>query len=254
MTGYNELRGLTQNPGATLAQREVPIVFFEDFLRTGIALDAALSVESDPAGYFTENADRGFWLFSGDTKTVPADWPTAIDSHDGGAIAVKSGGSTGNQSSAQINGEHFLMEVTGNADRELYFECRFRVTNISCDMFLGLATNSVDPHAEIDAGTSGLGHVGFTLSGDADLEASWGIATDRRIDTGFNVVAATWHTVAWKFNGDATLNFYADGKRIYRSFANFPLGSVMSPTFCIESNGVAETLNIDYILVVADRE
>jgi hypothetical protein len=229
----------------------MPVMYFEDFISVSTPLSGA-TANTVGMGTFSVTADRADWL-----TTIAAEGraPTIQDDADGGVVQMKTDGDDGDHVSIQLNGESFYL-VNG---RRCYFETRVKFTNTTQNAMIGLASNATDPYA-----TKPADYICFGLSGDADIEIQTGkggteIAADNTAgtDTGSDITAATWHTLAFEYIGDGqTVTFFLDGTRIYKhvSTTTVPDGHYLSPIFCIESTGTAEeTIDIDYVLVVNER-
>ena len=263
-TGYHGLFPMTRRPGS---RGPLPIVFFDDFIGVYSVLDLALDSESDPAAQFSPVANRGAWLVSGDSVAA-SDTPLPLSSTDSGVFSIKSSAVSGNRTQVQINGLPFRFvspqDGQPGKDRPIYFEARCRVsTRRECDAFIGLCTNTVDAHADVVAGTSGFSYVGYTLTGDEDVEIATGQATGTPIpviDSGVDYIANDFHTYAFYSDSRGSVRWYFDGSEVYKTSTNVPVEAdddtqiFMSPCFCVESNAAqSEAFSVDYLLIVAER-
>lgn len=252
---YTNLFAPVRGPGnAVQSQAGMPIVWFDDFIGAYMAVDLALASESDPTGHFSETADRGIYLISFDTLVAATQLPAPQDTADGGWVKCTTDATSGERITFQLNGTMFPM-VLG---RRLLFETRLKVSATTADAFFGLGVaNATDPHASRPAG-----FVAFTLTGDADLEVATGNASTATAstDTGTDIVADTFMVLTIEWDGQKNVKFMKDGVVVYTvSVSASGLGSTlptdltMAPILCIESNGAAEALTVDYLLVVCDR-
>jgi hypothetical protein len=244
MRSFNPFMGPSRLPGQPI---DYPIVYFEDFIGGYTAVDLALANESDPTGMFSPVADRGTWLVSYDTLVADTQLFAPQDAADGGWVTATTDATGGERISAQINGEAFKCAL----NRRIYFETRVKFTNATQDAFLGLAVaGATDPHASRPAG-----FIAFTLTADADIEYATGNASTATAsaDSGADIVAATWVVLAFEWDGIDKVHFYVNGVRVATATATPPVGLPLSPVICVESNGAAEALTVDYILVVEDR-
>ena len=203
-----------------------PIVYFEDFTRAYTEFDAV--------------SGEGDWLV---TQVGSGTLPVQTDEH-GGAVTMTTGAVAGDSINAQLVGEVFRMD---NGD-ELYFEARFNVST-SADFYMGMATTD-----------SALGTVvdGVMFRIEATSTLFWRVEKDSGgtdTTTASTLTDDTYATVAFKCRGDKVVEFFLDGVRVavVDTPTNFPDNEELTPSFLIQSNGAAETLKIDYILVVNDR-
>lgn len=235
-------------PGGTL--NGPAIVYFDDFL-TGYTVDAAAG---DDEGYkFAATADKADWFISHDTLDAATQLPIVQDDQDGGVIKFTTDATSGERISAQLNGENFRL-VQG---REMRFAMRCKFTNTTQDGFFGVSVNTTDPHASRPAG-----FVAFTLTGDADIEYATGNASTATAsaDSGADIVADTWTVLSWHYKYRSSgsgytdkVTFYKDGIKIVDTILTIPTGIYMSPVFCLESNGAAESMFIDWIYCMNER-
>lgn len=225
----------------------LPISFFDHFISGGVTIsDAALADESDPYGHF--GTGFGTYIVFADTNTTGF-LPRIAAAGDGGHVEMKTDATSGERVGFQLYGCSFAVA----AKRRLYFETRLKTANVTADMFVGLAFTATDPHADAPQD-----YIAFGLTGDADIEIGCGLAdsdagdfsgTDSTVD----IVADTFTTLAFEYDGASTVSFYVNGAAAGTiADATVPVGTVLSPIFCIESNGAAETLTVDYCAIEVD--
>ena len=246
MLNLNPFAAPTFKPGSAVS---MPVVYFEDFIGGYTAVDLALANESDPTGLISPVADRGVWFVSHDALVADTQLFAPQDDADGGWIKATTDATSGERISMQINGEPFLLGL----GRTLYYEARLKFTNTTQDAFFGLAVNTTDPHASAPSD-----YVAFGLTGDADIEVGVALASSdggafSGTDSTIDLVANTWTTFAFMYDGVDTVRFYVDGAEAGAKSTNVPIGKFMSPVFCVESNGAAEAMFIDYVLVANER-
>jgi hypothetical protein len=219
----------------------------------GTIVDAVLASESKPFGYFYGGqngggSDLGFgiWKVSYDTITATTQLPALQTSADGGWVKMTTDATSGERISVQLAGAAFSCAL----GREMEFWARVKFTNTTQDAFIGMSVTTTDPHASRPAG-----FIAFTLTADADIEYATGNASTATAsaDAGSDITADTFVWLYFHWNGIDTVNFYVDGVLKASSTATIPTGLVLSPIFCVESNGAAESLFVDTIQVSVDR-
>lgn len=249
--GGSPLSDNRYQPTATTIDR--PVFFEEDFIGVGgrTIVDAALANESDPYGYFysTATAATGVWLVSHDAVVADTQLPTLQTGTAGtnGVVAMTTDATSGERISMQLNGAAFHCTV----GYEMIFKTRVKFTNTTQDAFIGLAvTGATDPHASRPAGFAA-----FTLTGDADIEYATGDAgsATASADSTSDIVADTWVILTMYWDGVDGIGFYVNGTEKAEATLTLPTTLVMSPVFCVESNGAAEALFIDYVFCAVGR-
>lgn len=223
-------------PGRALS---IPIAYFNDFI-TGVTEDGET---------FSTTADKGEFLVSADTLDAATQNPAIQDDQDGGVIKTTTDATSGERIAFQLNGENFFL----TRGRSLYFEARMKFTNTTQDAVFGLSVNTTDPHASAPSD-----YVLMGLTGDADIQ--YGTATGSSdsgafsgTDSTTDLVANTWTVFAFMFDGVDAIRFYVDGVEVGVKTTNIPYDKYLSPVFCVESNGAAEALFLDYVLVANER-
>lgn len=210
---------------------------------------------------FASTANVAEWLYTVNTGT-----PTFIisDAEPGGVLAASAGAATDNHGwDAQLNGEAFTVA----AGKDIYFETRWKsrtsVTDI--DWLIGLCNTGT----EIIAGTvanaivfrSGAVDAAPLNAGTADIIAStgdditsWTHANISEVDTGINLVADTFVTLAFwlrvNSEADKRLTFYVNGAEKFNTTTNIPdIGTALTPSFSGQNNGSTNefVMEIDYI-------
>lgn len=237
-------------PGTNF-QEKPDIYWMEDFFVGGRTIvDAVLAAETDPYAKFVQGvaADiTGEWLVSRDTVVAETQLWTIQNDADGGTVKATTDATSGERISMQLIGEAFKVPSASvpASNRPIYFETKLKIGTVTSDAYFGLAvTGATDPHA-----SRPLGAVGFTMTGDADIEyvtANASTAT-ASVDTGTDLVADTMTTFGIWCDG-STARFYINGEMVKSTTTTVPAGMNLSPVFCIESNGAAEAMTIDYVM------
>jgi len=247
-------------------------VFFEDFVDTYGVIDLALANESDPAGCFSEVADRGKWLVTivdgggGNTQTVmgrPVDGGTGAGAQ-GGWAEFRTCDADDDALCAQLNGESFKLAW----GKKLWFETQLIIEDITeTELFIGLADTGTDLY-----GAAGIGvnnHVGFFCDGDGNIDCSVDESgTHSKSDTLCDFVdgsmatlatANVKHKLGFYWDGAGTVKFYVDrvlkgSKTDNGATILIPDGTCLSPGFTILTQGnTDEAIFIDYIYVAQER-
>lgn len=227
--------------------------YFDDFVAGGYGTTTGHK--------FASTANVAEWLYTALTGT-----PTFIISDDepGGVLAAATGAATDNHGlEAQLNGEAF--EV--NATKDLYFEVRVKSQNsvTAIDWLIGFATTETSmlaaPAANFIGFTSGTAGGAVLDGGAADIiarsvddQTAW-TGTQSSADTGANLVADTFVTLACWVKRNERAIFYVDGVEKYNTTTNIPdAGDALTFAFACQNNGATQAiLEFDYIYVAAER-
>lgn len=223
-----------------------PVVFFDDFLTGGFAKDDELTNESDPAGKFSEVANRGDWLVT-QTTTGQIEAVAIQDDADGGHVQIISDTDDGDHVCCQLNGEPFLLKE----GRRLEWECRVKFTSTADHALLGLAVSTTDPIT-----TTPSDYIAFAINGDADLEcvSDAGSAGTSVTDTDEDVATDTFVVLAFVYDGEDTIDFLVNGEQVHVTATTVPKDAYLSPFFAVESNGTtAGQVVVDYVQVINER-
>lgn len=205
---------------------------FDDFH----ALNAAASDTTVPWAHLTEN--------SGAVATL-AD-------ADGGAIRCTTGTADNNHSGIQHQGESF--KVTQG--RGLYFETRVKLSTVASDFLAGFSITAADPIT-----TEPATYIAFRTAGDANLlTEARNSDTTTAVDTGVDLVAATWTVLAFELKRDGKVHFYVDGVQVAAkaswstNASSIPYDVNVSPfVMCQTASAAAITMDIDYVFAGTDE-
>lgn len=159
-----------------------------------------------------------------------------------------------------------IAQIVRNSRRRLFFEVRFRLSNILADtaaIFLGL-TEEATAAAEFQVDDTGapkdMDYVGFRnlhTNGGADVNANLDAAY--RTNGGAEavaqeaaqvMVASTWYKAGFVFDGLNTINYYVDGSYVGTNAANatlFPDGERLTFAAGLKmGSDAAANLDIDW--------
>lgn len=241
--GYSSGRlAPTQHPGQSV---EAPVEFWDDFVTGGTGTTVG--------GKFATTANAAQWLNSTDNGG------TCIisDAEHGGVVALTPGTSANDYVSCQLNGEAFVTA----ANRKIIFETRIK-SNDTDDLkfFVGLATT--------DAGTSAT--AGPVLDGTNDSIGFRNVLGNTAAflyivedDTSETTGAAgsltddTFTILRFELDGTSMARFYVNGALVGKVTTGLiDAGVALTPTLEVGSpTGTTATfLEVDYVLVIADRD
>ena len=232
----------TQNPGQSVP---MPVTFFDDFIAGGQGTTIA--------NKFATTADAGEWL-----KTVDNSGTSVIsDAEHGGVLTLNPGTAAANFLSIQLNGEAFALA----ANRKIIWEARLKISDVDDgNFFAGLASTDVTGTV-IGPILDGVNDsIGFRNVLGNTATFLYVVEDDTNETTGTAYTAATDDTfMVLRFEVDGTdrVRFYVDGALVGTVKTNLPdSGAALTPTFEIASptGTTATVMEIDYILVIADRD
>jgi hypothetical protein len=226
------------------------ITFWDDFLGAANVADAD---------------DSTVWLSSQHTwkiqGTGTADGTSATDAEQemaGGLVTVTVEATASDCVSLLAMGESFNMDQ----GYPLYFECRFMNVDVSAlQTFVGLTASDASAIAGVVNGI-GFEGSGTTLSTICDNAGS----TENVDATSITLADGTWYTVAFYYDGDATVRFYVktnNGDWVLVNTLSMdttadyvPQDLMLTPTIEAENaaaDGSADLLYVDYMLVQTPR-
>lgn len=218
-------------PAPATGIRTTPIVLFDDFMLPSI------SATLDAAQWFATIGGTG-------------DAFASLETIVGGAILLTSASDA--EVSIESNGGGFCVP---NPGKSLYFEARLRVADVTIangQLFVGLG--SIADVAPIAGDTSKIGFSRKT----ADASIWWTIG-DTLTDTGLDMTAATFFTVAFKIS-NGTCYYYVDletglGPQLVGKTTSLPASTtLLSPKLALGLSAAnAQTATWDSVLVIQDR-
>ncbi len=202
------------------------------------------------------------------TATVGAllDGTDASQELAGGIVALAVGGTVSDASSMIVNGQAFQIAK----GHELYYECRWTMTDTDISTFVGLTAFDSDEIAVNAGGIADLaadeGGMGFLTVGTA-LSTSVANAT-ANIDaiSGVTIAALTWNRCAIHFDGIDTVKFYfaqnddelveVNSLSITTTTDYIPDDIMLSPTLEAEeeTGAGAGSMYVDYVLCQQARQ
>jgi hypothetical protein len=263
VSNYSHILPGIQREGKPL-QRAV--THFDDFIVGGFKADAGLSMETDPSSKFGTVANAGEWFLS----LTGTGTNIISDAGPNGILTMTTGATENDSNEMQLNGESFKL-ATG---KRLIFEVRAKFEDVSLsNWFIGLAETEVNV---IDGVTDYIGfysnidanaQYGVAKNGSAAVQGSKTAASttqdgETNGDTGVALVDDTFNVFRFECNG-LKAKFFVDGAYIATLNAiedssgnsqDFPDDISVTPTLAIQNDSAAaEKMEVDYILVAADR-
>lgn len=228
------------------------IVHFDDFISAGFVVDAGLSAESDPASKFSTIADAGEWLVTADVA------PTIVvaDGAVGGVLVITTGSNANDFCSLQMNGEAWATAT----NKTVFFEIRMKVdTAADARWFVGLcaeeaAGSAIGPILDVVGSAESM--IGFIQNGDTTIDIDCLVqnaGTDTQVDTTVNILDDTFVILAFKVDGDGTVEFFVDGVLTITTTTNLPTADALTLSIEIHSPTASSVLSVDYIYCAQQR-
>lgn len=210
-----------------------------------------LAIMQDPSvGNFFLDHFHTLTKSSEDWILTQATSGTAVAGALAGGVATLNAGAVTDGQGPQI--QNAGTEFVPAAGKNIWFECKVKVSHISGDFFFGLAeldTTLVATSALTIA--NGIGFESFT--GDGVLVASSEQATARATVAAVKtLVAATYVKLGFVVRGVTDVTFYVDGvaNATLLLTANIPIVA-LTPSFTVHATGTDQAvLDIDYVQCV----
>ena len=159
----------------------------------------------------------------------------------GGNMLITTAAAENDGAQLQWLGEAFLP----TANNEIYFGCRFQVSEATqTDFLVGLCITDTTAITDVTDGIY-FRKVDETTACNFVVESNAGTET---ATAALTVVAATWYTLEWKWNG-TNLYFYVDGVYVGAPvLTNIPTAEYMTPTIAfLTGGGGARTMTVDWM-------
>lgn len=229
-----------------------------------------LSLVGDP--YYFDDFVAGSLVSKWDTVDNGANWLTSdlsgtsvhtiSDDEPGGVWRCDNGATTDNHGvTCQMPGSAWQVLT----DRDIVYEIRLKSVNsvTAIDWIVGLCditttipagTNLTDAivfrSGAVGASPLNAGNADIICSVGTSLAGSWTTSTMSEVDSGVNLVADTFVTLAFHVIGNQRVKMYVDGNEKLNITSNIPSSVALTPTVAIQNNGsVRGILEIDYIFV-----
>ncbi len=211
--------------------------------------------KNTPTGQFTMPDPTQVHVFFDDFDTYnAADWAVnetgaatqALTDADNGVLLITNAALDNDASFSQKVGESFLFK-TG---KKMWFKTRFQVSEATqSDVVIGLQITDTAPLDVTDG-------VFFLKPDDAAtiqlLVEKNNTATTSTVGT---LVAATWTTVAFYYEGKSSIAYYLNDVQIGTSaVTNLPDDEVLTISYGYQNGSAgAKTMSIDYIFAACER-
>jgi len=240
--------------------------FFDDQLdttwKTGVWADCPLlAIRSNPEiGYMIEedftNVDAA--TLAGYTATQATTGTFTLASTVGGNALADSNSTTQHQG---INVQKLGPCFTPAANKDLWFECRFKVVDTydKAQIFVGLAgvDTTLSPSGDLDSANTEYVGFGIETTGAGALSFYECKATAELSDAVATIAEATYIRAGFKITGITGINCYIDGAEVSLTnvvYTGIPVTDVMTPSFVCQTDGTNDPiLHIDWYRVVQLR-
>jgi hypothetical protein len=240
--------------------------FFDDQLdttwKTGVWADCPLlSIRCNPQiAYecFEDFTNNDAATMAGYTVTQATTGTFAMGSEVGGTALADSNSTTQHQG---VNVQKLGPCFTPAANKDLWFECRFKVVDTydKCELFVGLAgvDNTLSPNGNLDAANTEYIGFGIETGGAGTMSFYECKATAELKDATSAIAEATYIQVGFKVTGITAIAAYVNGAAITLTnvvASGIPVTDVMTPSFVCQTDGTNDPiLHIDWYRVIQLR-
>ena len=180
----------------------------------------------------------------------------ALTDINGGALLVTNAAADNDRNELQKVGESFLLA----AGKRAFFKARFKVSDATqSDFLIGLAVTDTTLQGAVDGAGVTDGIFFNKDDGDAllDFNVQKNATTGQTRAAGIaTVVADTFLTVAWAFDGVSEVKYYVDGaqKGTLDGSSTYLPDTELTVSFALmNGEAVAKTMTLDYIFAAIER-
>ena len=180
----------------------------------------------------------------------------ALTDINGGALLVTNAAADNDRNELQKVGESFLLA----AGKRAFFKARFKVSDATqSDFLIGLAVLDTTLQGAVDGAGVTDGIFFNKDDGDAllDFNVQKNATTGQTRAAGVaTVVADTFLTVAWAFDGVSGVKYYVDGaqKGTLDGTSTYLPDTELTVSFALmNGEAVAKTMTLDYIFAAIER-
>jgi len=205
---------------------DMPVVLWDDFVCTSVS----------------NTADEGNWLETSAGIAVPL-------AEVNGIMSLTSDTTT--EKGIYTNGAPFQL----TAGSKLQFTCRISNEDVDATKWLvGLVTaNDTAPAGGV------VSHVGFRdIVGTGGAINAVSEASSTETTTACSQTFASdgdYRVLSFEYDGNGNIRYFVDGAKVATHTTNIPTGVALDVAFTVLGVGGAnEVMNVDYVLVVGDRQ
>lgn len=210
----------------------------------------------DPTEYHTYFNDFDTYVAGDWTVTEVGTGSRALTDVDGGALLITNAAADNDRNELQKVGESFLL----TAGKKAFFKARFKVSDATqSDFVIGLMVTDTTLQGSVDGDGATDGIFFSKDDGDALLD----VQVQKNATTGQNraagiatVVADTFLTVGWAYDGVSELKYYVDGVQLGlldASSTYLPDTELTVSMAMMNGEAVAKTMTVDYIFASFER-
>jgi len=211
----------------------------------------------DPTEWHTYFDDFDTYTAGDWTVTLVGTTPTAaLTDIDGGALLITNAATDNSSLEAQKKGESFLL----TPGKRAFFKSRFKVSDATqSDFLVGLAVTDTTLLGAVDGAGVTDGVFFSKDDGDAllDIQCQLNATTGQTRAAGIHtVVADTFLTVAWAYDGVDRIEYFVDdvSKGVLSATASYLPDTELTVSFAMmNGEAVAKTMTLDYIFAAQER-
>lgn len=210
----------------------------------------------DPTKWITYFNDFHTYVAGDWTVTEVGAGSRALTDGNGGLLLVTNAAADNDRNELQKVGEGFLL----SSGKRAFFKARFKVSDATqSDFLIGLAVTDTT----LQGSVSGAGVTDGIFFNKDDGDALLDFNVQKNATTGqtraagiATVVADTFLTVAWAFDGASSVAYYVDDVHIgtLDGSSTYLPDTELTVSFAImNGEGVAKTMTVDYLFAALER-
>jgi hypothetical protein len=210
----------------------------------------------DPTEWHTYFNDFDTYVAGDWTVTEVGAGSRALTDGDGGLLLITNAAADNDRNELQKVGESFLL----TAGKRAFFKARFKVSDATqSDFLIGLVVTDTTLQGSVDGAGVTDGVFFSKDDGDAllDVQCQKNATTGQTRAAGIaTVVADTFLTVAWAYNGKDEVKYYVNDvhKGTLDGTSTYLPDTELTVSFAImNGEGVAKTMTLDYIFAAQER-
>lgn len=210
----------------------------------------------DPTKWHTYFNDFDTYVAGDWTVTEVGTGSRALTDVDGGALLITNAAADNDRNELQKVGESFLL----TAGKRTFFKARFKVSDATqSDFLIGLAVTDTTLQGSVD----GAGVTDGIFFSKDDGDASLDVQCQKNATTGqtraaaiATVVADTFLTVAWAYDGVSEVKYYVNDVQLgtLDGTSTYLPDTELTVSFALmNGEAVAKTMTVDYIFAAQER-